>query len=251
MWRCPEILRPAVLLLLASALGGAVRGGDAATPGTADVIRVLLVAQKETTLSSQMNGALGDIPISLGQRVVRGATLAKMDCRELNARVDVAQAELNLARQNLEAKKGLKQLNAAGELEVAMASTEVDKAQGALTLATTQSSYCRITAPYAARIARIHVKPYQTVTTGAPLFDVVSDGALKVRLSAPSAFMGRLKPGARIDISIHETGANYPATVSAVSARIDAVAQTVEMEATLDKENAELISGMSGVARLR
>ncbi|HMN43339.1 MAG TPA: efflux RND transporter periplasmic adaptor subunit [Povalibacter sp.] len=217
-------------------------------PGT---IRVLLVALRETTLSSQMNGMLGDIRVTLGQRVAKDAVLAQMDCRELNARVDIAEAELKTARQALDAKRNLQKLDAAGDIEVAMATAEVEKAQGALTLATTQSSYCRIAAPFAARIARINVKPYQAVAAGTPLFDLVSDGPLKVRLNAPSTFLGKLQPGAALDISIHETGRSYPAKISAVSARIDAVAQTVELEARLDGEHPELIAGMSGIARLK
>ncbi len=251
-------MRPRLELLTATTLACATMFAQAdAIPAAAAVqddpgaIRVLLVAARETTLSSQMSGTLGEVAVTLGQRVARGAVLAEMDCRELKARVSVAAADLNMARQALDAKKGLQQLNAAGDIEVAMATTEVEKAQGALSLATTQSSYCQVKAPFAARIARIHARPFQTVAAGTPLFEIVSDGALKVRLNAPSSFLRRLQPGAPLDISIHETGRTYPAKVSAISARIDAVAQTVELEAKLDAEHAELISGMSGVARLR
>lgn len=222
-----------------------------AVESDAGAIRVLLVASREATLSSQMNGTLGEITVRLGQRVARDAVLVQMDCRELNARVDVAEAELKMARQNLEARRDLQRLNAAGELEVAMAQAETEKAQGALSLAGAQSSYCRIRAPFAARIARIHAKPYQAVAAGTPLFDLVSDGPLKVRLNAPSSFMRRLQSGTAIELSIHETGRTYAAEISAVSPRIDAVAQTLELEARLTGEHPELIAGMSGIARIK
>ena len=87
-----------------------------------------------------------------------------------------------MAKQNLEAKKQLRQLNAVGDIEVSMANTEVQKADGARAMGAAQSGYCQVLAPFSGRIAKVYVKPYQTVTAGTPLFDLVSDGALE---SAP------------------------------------------------------------------
>ncbi|MDH4581562.1 efflux RND transporter periplasmic adaptor subunit [Pseudomonas sp. BN415] len=212
-------------------------------------IRVLLAADLETTLSSQMNGTLGELKASLGQQVAKNALLAQLNCEEAQARAKVAVAELTMARQNLDAKRNLRKLDAVGDLEVAMANTEVQKAEGARSLAQAQSGYCQVQAPFSGRVAKVHVKPYQTVAAGTPLFDLVSDGALKVRLNVPSTLLPRLKPGQPLEVSILETGKAYAAHISAINSRVDAVAQTVELEARLDAEHPELIAGMSGTAR--
>ncbi|MDG1582354.1 efflux RND transporter periplasmic adaptor subunit [Pseudomonas sp. GOM6] len=212
-------------------------------------IRVLLAAETETTLSSQMTGTLGELHTSLGQRVEKGAVLAQFDCREGQARAKAANAELAMAKQNLQAKKHLRNLEAVGDLEVAMAATEVEKADAARSLAQTQSSYCKVNAPFAGRIAKVHVRPHQTVNAGTPLFDLVSDGALKVRMNVPSRMLSDLKTGTPVQISIAETGTSYAAKVSAINSRVDAVAQTIELEATLDAAHPELVAGMSGVAQ--
>ena len=188
-------------------------------------------------------------PIGSEKKVGKDALLAQLQCVEVQARAKVAAAELGMARQNLAAKRNLQKLDAAGELEVAMATTEVSKAEGALTLARAQAGYCQVQAPFAGRVAKVYVKPYQTVQAGAPLFDLVSDGALKVRLNVPSTLLPQLKPGMPVEVEIHETGKRYPAKVSAINARVDAVAQTVELEARLDAAYPELIAGMSGTAR--
>ncbi|MCY1399673.1 hypothetical protein D9M71_147340 [compost metagenome] len=52
-----------------------------------------------------------------------------------------------------------------------------------------------------------------------------------------------------LEVSILETGKTYPARISAINSRVDAVAQTVELEARLDAEHPELIAGMTGTAR--
>ncbi|MBS0455060.1 MAG: HlyD family efflux transporter periplasmic adaptor subunit [Proteobacteria bacterium] len=212
-------------------------------------IRVLLVAELETTLSAQMNGTLGDLKASLGKQVPKGALLVQLQCNEAQARANVAEAELVQARQNLDAKRAMRDLNAVGDIEVSLANTELQKAIGSRALAVTQAGYCFVRVPFAARIAKVYVKPFQTVSSGAPLFDVVSDSALKVRLNVPSAMLKQLKPGQPFKVSILETGKTYPAKVTAINARVDAVAQTVELEARLDEAYPELIAGMSGVAR--
>lgn len=212
-------------------------------------IRVLLVASLETTLSSQMAGTLGEFKATLGQTVAKDAVLARFDCAEAQARARVAAAELTMARQNLDAKRNLRKLDAVGDLEVSVANTEVQKADGARALAQAQSGYCVVQAPFAGRVAKVHAKPFQTVPAGTPLFDLVSDGALKVRLNVPSNLLPKLKKDQALEVDILETGKAYPAHVSAVNARVDAVAQTVELEARLDAAHPELIAGMSGTAR--
>ncbi|UPG95556.1 efflux RND transporter periplasmic adaptor subunit [Luteibacter aegosomatissinici] len=243
-----EAGRLAVVAVLAVVSPCAV-AADAPPPSPGD-IRVLVTAALETTLSSQMAGTLGDLRTSLGTRVERRALLAQFDCAEAQARAKVAVAELGMARQNLTAKQGMRKLNAVGDVEVAQAETDVEKATGARSLATTQAGYCQVRAPFAARIAKVYVKPFQTVAEGTPLFDLVSDGDLKIRLNVPSPWLARLKEDLPIHVRLLETGKTYPAHISAINARVDAVAQTIELEARFDEPHAEVRPGMSGVAQL-
>ncbi len=213
-----------------------------------DAIRVLLSAKLETTLSSQMSGTLRELQASLGQPVAADATLVQLNCTEAEARARVANAELAMTRQSLEAKRNLRKLDAVGDLEVAIAETEVQKADASRALATAQRSYCTVKAPFAGRVAKVHVKPYETVSAGTPLFDLVSDGPLKVRLNVPSRLVTRLSVDQPLQVRILETGKTYAGHISAINSRVDAVAQTVELEAQLDAEHPELIAGMSGIA---
>lgn len=219
----------------------------AAMPAT-DAIRVLLAADIDTTLSSQMSGTLTKVDVALGQKVSKGTLLAQFNCSEAQARTKVAAAELIMAKQNLDAKRSLRKLDAVGDLEVAMASTEVEKASGAQSLAQSQSSYCQVLAPFDGHVAKVYAKPYQTVSAGTPLLDLVSDGALKVRLNVPSVMLKEIKPAQPLLITILETGKQYPARISAINARVDAVAQSIELEARFQGEHSELIAGMTGTA---
>lgn len=246
----PLWLAATLLIFTLSAAQAAKPAASSAPVDDANAIRVLLAPNLETTLSSEMNGTVTDLRASLGKPVAKNAVIAQMNCAEVQARANVAKAELNMANQNLTAKRSLRDLKAAGDIEVAMAATDVEKAKGALSLSRAQLGYCQVVAPFSGRIAKVYVKPWQTLSAGTPIVDLVGDGALKVRLNVPSALLVKLHAGSHLDITIHETGKTYPAHVSAVNARVDAVAQTVELEAQLDGTPQDLVAGMSGIARI-
>ena len=63
--------------------------------------------------------------------------------------------------------------------------------------------------------------------------------------------MRTLREGTPFSVDIDETGQTYAAKVTAINARVDAVAQTVELEGRIEGKNPELLGGMTGVARFK
>lgn len=214
-----------------------------------NAIRVLLTPETETTLVSQMPGRISKLQAQLGARIARGAILVSLDCSEASARLAMARAEHASARQMLKAKEGLRQLDAAGDVEVAMATAEVDRTSASIALAQAQVTQCTVAAPFAGRVVKVHVKPYQGVNIGTPLVELISEGPLKLRLNVPSRWLPQIREGMPFEVAINETGQSYPARVTLINARIDAVAQTIELEARMVDEEPELLAGMSGIAR--
>ena len=211
-------------------------------------IRVLLSPELDTLLASQMLGRISGVQASLGERVAKGKTLITFDCSEANARLRMANAEYAAAKDSLEVKEGLRKLEAAGDAEVALARNEAERTKASVALVQVQTGQCAIAAPFAGRVAKLHVKPYQGVGVGAPLLELISDGPLKLRLNVPSRWLRTLKNGTAFQVVIDETAMTYPATVTAINARVDAVAQTVELEARISGKHQELLAGMSGIA---
>lgn len=214
-----------------------------------NAIRVLLSPELETTLVAQMAGTIVTLNASLGAAVAKGSTIVAFDCREASAKLRMVEAEYASARETLETKKRLRKLAAAGDLEVAVAAAAADRANAAIAVSRVQLSQCVIAAPFSGRIVKVHVKPHQGVSMGAPLVEMVSDGPLKVRLNVPSKLLSTLRIGTPFEVAIDETGLTYPARITAINARVDAVAQTVELEAGIEGRPRELLAGMTGIAR--
>lgn len=242
--------------LQAATPGTAIATPTVAAPSTATAsaaaatppVRVLLVPARETTVVAQMVGRVERIHGDLGASFKQGQTLVVFECGEQAARLKIAEAEHDAARQQHETKLRLQALNAAGETEVELAATAVARASAQIELAQQQRSLCRIDAPFAGRIVKQHVKAYQGVAVGQPMIDIVSSGPLKLRLNAPSNWLSWLKPGATFQVRIDETGRTYPATVTALNGRVDAVSQSIEIEGSVRGGYTELLAGMSGNA---
>ena len=248
--------RPSPVLPTTSAAAGSTGPGTVGTTPTPaavvpaePVIRVLLIPQRETTVVSQIVGQINRLGGDIGSSINQGAALVNFDCVELDARLKMSQAEQTTAREQHEAKVRLQGLNAAGEVEVALAAAAVEKARAQTDLSKAQLRQCVIAAPFSGRIVKLHVRQFQGVNVGQPLVDLVSSGPLKVKLNAPSKWLGWLKPGTRFDVKIDETGKIYPAVVSAVNGRVDAASQSIEIEGRVGGTFNELLAGMSGNAR--
>jgi membrane fusion protein, multidrug efflux system len=242
------------LLGLASAHAQTLQGAaPSAAPSAGSVAsvtpRVLLVPAQETTLVSQMIGRVNSLAGSIGTSFRAGQPVIRMECSEHEAKLRISEAEYNSAKENLDAKQRLLALRAAGEMEVSMAASAADKAKAQIEYSKTQIRLCSIPAPFAGRIVKLHIREFQSVNVGAPLVDIVSAGSLKTRLNAPSKWLTWLKPGSKFQVTIDETGKTYPATVSAVNGRVDAVSQSIEIEGQINGAFAELLAGMSGSAK--
>ena len=71
-----------------------------------------------------------------------------------------------------------------------------------------------------------------------------------MKLNWPSRKLGQISIGTLLDVSIDETGKAYKARVVHINSRVDAVSQTVEVEAVMVRDHPELLPGMSGTMKL-
>ncbi len=219
-------------------------------PPASDAVRVLLVADRETTLSSPVTAKIKMLYVSIGVQFGAGQILVSFDCEEPVARLSMANADLAGAVEAHEAKIRMQGLEQASDVEVALAASAAAKARGQVELQQAQVAQCTIMAPWAGRVAKVHVRTHMSVTPGQPMVDLVKSGPLRLKLNAPSRMIGKVKPGTLFAVNIDETGKTYQARVLAVNSRVDPVSQTVEIEASIVKNYSELLPGMSGVASL-
>ena len=237
----------ALAAMLAATLGAAL-AQPAAKPPAKTEIPALVTAVEESTLSSQMAGKIRHVTVGLGDQFKKGAHLIEFDCAEQRAQLDSAAAEFRAARETHLARMRLQALGAAGELDVKVAAAAAEKARSQLNFRESQLAYCRVDAPFAGNVARVRVKPAESVAAGQPLIDLVNTHALKAQMFVPAAWVTWLKIGTPLSISIKETGQVYEARISKMNSRVDGVSQQLEVEAQIEKGEGRLLPGTVGAA---
>jgi RND family efflux transporter MFP subunit len=191
-----------------------------------------------------MAGRIRKIGVGLGDEVKKGARLMDFDCAEQQAQYETAQAEFRAARDTHLARLRLQALGAAGELEVTVAAAAADKARSQVRLRASQLAYCKVSAPFAGNVARLRVKPSESVNAGQPLVDLVNPASLKAQMFVPAAWIAWLRPGAPLTLEVRETGQTFKALVSKINSRVDGVSQQLEVEARIEKGGGRLLPGM-------
>ena len=214
----------------------------------AETIRVLVVADQETVLASQMAGHIDDINIKLGSPVRAGQVLLRFNCEEQDAHLKMANAEFYGAQQTYESKVKLQAMQSVAEIEVQQAAAATQKLKAQIQLYESQLRLCTIVAPFSGRVTKVLVKQYSSITMGQPMVEIVNDRKLKVQLNAPSRWMAWLKNGQPFTLQIDETGHSYEAKVQRINGRVDPVSQSIEIEGNVLGNTANLLPGMSGMA---
>lgn len=239
-------MRVAIHLILLSTLSeSAVALGDSPALDKQD-IRAQLSPRNYTSLAAELGAKIDRIAVREGERFTRGQTLILFDCTLQAAQSQRARAVLGVAEKVVAANRRLAELHSVGNLELEVSEAEVTKARADVALIDATLSKCAIAAPFAGRVAEQKVREKQFVPAGQPILDVIDDSALELEFIVPSRWLAWLAPGYAFEVRIDETGATYPAKITRLGARVDAVSQSIKVAAVIDGRFPKLIAGMSG-----
>ena len=211
-------------------------------------VRVLLVAKEEAMISSRLTGTVKQIHVKESEPFKSGQALVTFDCNELAAEKGVAQAELKLQQTTNKAHTELYAEKVIGALEKDVSQVRVDAAAAKISAYAVKMSNCQILAPFDGQVVELKAHNHETLSSGAPIMLIQNSRNLEAQIHTPSKWMEWVKPGTTFQIFIEEVGKSFPAEVTSLSARVDAVSRTIKIYAKLKGNFPELLPGMSGYA---
>jgi len=200
-----------------------------------------------SVIEAKVSGRISEMPIILGQKVKAGELLAKIDAREIQARLEQAEAQREQAVRDLERARALaeKQVSSKQELDAAEARARV--AEAALSEARTMMGYANVTAPFDGVVARRLAEVGDLAAPGKPLLEIEDRGELRFEADVPEALIGMVNAGDKIEVSIPAIRQNLAATVAEVSPSADAASRTFLVKLDLPA-SPELRAGQFGRA---
>lgn len=221
-----------------------VTGGD---PRENRAFPGIVKADREIDLAFRVGGPLIEYDLNIGQKVQKGQTLARIDPRDFEIRVQklsaeykAAEARLADAERDFERQKNLLKESAASQSQydktqmlVETTRAGIDSLKADLAAAKNALADTRLTAPFDGVLNHKFTENHETVAPGAPVVSLLDVSAIEVATAVPEDIVIReadiveiyatldAHPDRNISASLKETGRqtdnanqSYPMTVT-------------------------------------
>lgn len=221
----------------------------------------VLVAERSIELSAERAGRLLRLPVRLGEPVAKGAVLATLDSRQLNAErqeadaaIASAKAQLTTAKVDLERTQALSHRRSelvrstpaalsqdewertGFDAQLARArliqrEAELDQRRAHLLQVESLLAATELLAPWSGVVAARYVAEGATVGIGQPLLRLISAGSPLLRFAAPPSTL--LRVGQKVCIALPGGGRTIAAYITQIAPEIDDAIGLLVVEAHL------------------
>ncbi|HZJ81700.1 MAG TPA: efflux RND transporter periplasmic adaptor subunit, partial [Guyparkeria sp.] len=203
-----------------------------------------VVAETTATVGFQAAGRISERLVRRGERVEGGQLLARLDERDLAARVDSAQAELkqahadaHLAEQELERSRQLfeRKVGSRQALDQAISRQEVSasrvtSAAARLTEAENALGYVVLTAPFSGVVTGLFADVGDVMAVGQPVVRLAADDGRLVEVAVPERRRGDLaaqvQAQAQVQARLEADGVTVEAELDTISGAADPVSRS-------------------------
>jgi RND family efflux transporter MFP subunit len=181
-------------------------------------------AVRQSTVSAQITGRVTEVNFDVGDRVRAGATIVRIDPREvtdafLTAQAGAAQVQAQYvnAKANYERSQRLFEQKFVSQAALDRARAEFEAAQAQLEAARAQASqaavvkgHADVVAPYGGVVAQRHVELGEIATPGKPLMTGFDPKDLRVAASVPQERLADVRRGGGVRIEFSSLGKSVP-----------------------------------------
>jgi len=191
-----------------------------------DEIMGSVVARNTAEISTKVQARVDRILVDIGSNVSKGALLAELDTRELEAKVQQARAMHEQASQDLRRFETLLAQNAATQQEYDGVKARASVAEAGLREAETFLSYASIAAPFDGVVTRRMIDVGDLVFPGHPTFTLEESGAPRFVVTIAESYRNRIAVGQTVTIAIPVIDTVVTGRVEELSPSADPMSRT-------------------------
>ncbi len=202
-------------------------------------------------LRPELDGRITQIYVREGAMVRQGAPLFQIDPSELRAQVARAEAERDLARQNLTRTRELLEQRASSQAELERAEATSRSAEATLQILQVQLRRSTVRAPFAGVAGERTVSLGDYVTTQSRLISLQTVNPQRASFTVPERYAAALQVGQQVTFRVAALpGREFTGTVDFVDPVVRMPGRTITIKAVVPNATRELQSGMFIEARL-
>jgi membrane fusion protein (multidrug efflux system) len=203
-----------------------------------------VAAVQGVTVSADLPGIVEHIAIDSGRTVAAGEVLVRLDTRQEQAQLAAANAQLELARLNLDRLRGLvaEGITSRADYDRVVAEHAQAVARVGEIRATIERK--RIRAPFAGLLGIRQVNLGQYLNGGDPVVPLQSLRPIYVNFGVPQQEASRLRTGGEVVVTAEGEAKPFHGRITAVDSVVDQATRNVQVQATLPNADGRLRPGM-------
>lgn len=183
-------------------------------------------ASVRASVEAKVMGRIEWLNLTPGQGVKAGDVLARLDTREVSARLEQARVQLEQAERELKRFTSLLQQNAVTRQEYDVAESRARSARAAVTEVETWLGYAQLSAPFDGVVTRKWVEVGDLAVPGKALAEVEDPRSLRVEADIPETMVGGLQLGTQLPIGVPSLGKSLMGVVGEIAPVGDANSRT-------------------------
>jgi membrane fusion protein (multidrug efflux system) len=196
-------------------------------------------------VSADLPGIVADIAASSGARVSEGQLLLKLDTRQEEAQLAAAEAQLNLARLNIERARGLHEEGIVSQSDLDNAVAENKSAEAHLGEIQAVIDRKQLRAPFSGILGIRQVNLGQYLKAGDAVIPLQSLDPVFVNFAVPQQEVGHLEVGSEVRVMSEGPAASErTGRITAIDSVVDEATRNVQVQATLRNADGKLRPGM-------
>ena len=196
-------------------------------------------------ISAELAGTVAEINFQSGSLVKKGQVLLKLDASAEEAQMRSAEADAELAKNDLDRARGLAERKVISAAEFDAAQSKYAQKKAAVENMQSAIDKKKIHAPFDGTAGIRAVNPGQMVKVGDQLVSLQALGQVFVDFSLPQQQLADVKSDLPVKVTTDAIpGREFEGKLTAINSSIDPATRNVSLQATLDNQDNALRAGM-------
>src|ERR1700720_163608 len=196
-------------------------------------------------VSTELGGIVSEVGFQSGSEAKKGEVLLKLDSSSEEALLHTAEADLELARANLQRERDLAARKVVSKQELDAAESTFGQKQGTVDNMRAFIAKKQVHAPFDGQLGIRQVNVGQMINSGQQVVSLQALDPLYVDFALPQQELSKLAPGLEALVRTDaQAGREFKGKLTALNSMVDTVTRNVTLQATLENPDHALKPGM-------
>jgi membrane fusion protein (multidrug efflux system) len=202
-------------------------------------------AVQGAVVSAELGGVVGEIKFENGALAKKGDVLLRLDASAEEGQLRTAEADVELARQDLARTRDLAVRKVVSKAELDGAESKFKQKEGSVDQMRSMITKKEVRAPFDGQLGIRQVNVGQSIDARQPVVALTSLDPVYVDFAVPQQYLSQLSQGLEVHVrSDAMPGHEFNGKLTAINSMVDAITRNVSVQATLENHDRALRPGM-------